>query len=138
MNLMEIAKLQTFLQLRFGDTQLEVRPRPNDQETAEVCRGDECIGILVRDDDEDDLSYDFNMEIHEDTSDFKAVEAFLRSRLKDQALEIRQRPNKEDSVEVYKGDEFIGVLFRNDDEDEVSYDFNMAILDIDLEEATGL
>ncbi len=138
MNLMEIAKLQTFLQLRFGDTQLEVRPRPNDQETAEVCRGDECIGILVRDDDEDDLSYDFNMEIHEDTSDFKAVEAFLRARLKDQALEIRQRPNKEDSVEVYKGDEFIGVLFRNDDEDEVSYDFNMAILDIDLEEATGL
>jgi len=32
------------------------------------------------------------------------------------ALEVKQRPRKEDSAEVYVGDEFIGVLFRDDDE----------------------
>jgi hypothetical protein len=35
-------------------------------------------------------------------------------------------------VEVYLGDEFIGTLFRDEDEGEVSYAFSMAILDFDL------
>jgi len=48
------------------------------------------------------------------------------------ALEVKQRPRKEDSAEVYVGDEFIGVLFRDDDEGETAYQFQMAILDYDL------
>ena len=47
-------------------------------------------------------------------------------------LSVRPRPNKRDSAEVYIGDEFLGVIFRDDEDGEVSYDFNMAILDIDL------
>ena len=35
-------------------------------------------------------------------------------------------------AEVYIGDEFIGVLFRDDEEGETSYQFQMAILDFDL------
>lgn len=50
------------------------------------------------------------------------------------AIDIRGRSNKDDSAEVYLGDEFIGVLFRDDEEGDVSYDFNMAILEIDLPE----
>ena len=46
---------------------------------------------------------------------------------------MRQRPRKEDSAEVYVGEEFIGVLFRDDDEGEISYQFQMAILDYDLQ-----
>ena len=42
------------------------------------------------------------------------------------------RANKDDSAEVYFGDEFIGVIFRDDEDGDVSYDFNMAILEIDL------
>jgi hypothetical protein len=34
--------------------------------------------------------------------------------------------------------EFIGVLFRDDEDDEVSYDFHMAILDIDLAPVEGV
>jgi hypothetical protein len=45
---------------------------------------------------------------------------------------VKQRPRKEDSAEVYVGDEFIGVLFRDDDEGETAYQFQMAILDYDL------
>lgn len=38
----------------------------------------------------------------------------------------------EDSIEVMKDGEYIGVLYKIEDEGETSYDFNMAILDIDL------
>ncbi len=47
-------------------------------------------------------------------------------------IQVRQRPQKEDSAEVYIGDEFIGVLFRDDEEGEKDYKFNMAILAFDL------
>ena len=43
------------------------------------------------------------------------------------------RPKKDDSAEVYLGDEFIGVLFVDDEDDERSYNFQMAILAADLE-----
>ena len=45
---------------------------------------------------------------------------------------MKQRPRKDDSAEVYVGDEFIGVLFKDDEEGETSYQFQMAILDYDL------
>jgi len=46
---------------------------------------------------------------------------------------VRQRPQKDDSAEVYFGDEFVGVLFRDDEDGDLSYNFTMAILEIDLE-----
>jgi hypothetical protein len=49
-------------------------------------------------------------------------------------LQVRQRPRKEDSAEVFVDDEFIGILFRDDDEGETAYQFQMAILDFDLQE----
>ena len=62
------------------------------------------------------------------------LQTFMRQRFNEPALEVRARPNKDDSAEVYIADEFIGVLFRDEDEGEISYDFNMAILEIDLPE----
>ena len=44
------------------------------------------------------------------------------------------RPRKTDSAEVYVGEEFIGVLFLDDEEGDRSYNFQMAILDTDLED----
>ena len=60
---------------------------------------------------------------------------FLRGKFRLPSIEVRKRPQKDDSAEVYIGDEFIGVIFRDDeDADDVSYNFQMAILDIDLDE----
>jgi len=42
------------------------------------------------------------------------------------------RPKKDDSAEVYIGDEFIGVLFVDDEDDDRSFQFQMAILEDDL------
>ncbi len=60
------------------------------------------------------------------------LERYLQKVFRLPSLEVKQRPRKEDSAEVYIGDEFIGVLFRDDDEGETAYQFQMAILDYDL------
>jgi hypothetical protein len=44
------------------------------------------------------------------------------------------RPKKDDSAEVYIGEEFIGVLFVDDEDDDRSFQFQMAILETDIEE----
>ena len=65
------------------------------------------------------------------------VEAFLRKRFSNPAIEVRARPKKTDSAEVYIGkrdEDFLAVLYREDEDGEVSYQFQMAILDIDLED----
>ncbi|MEM8987026.1 MAG: DUF3126 family protein [Pseudomonadota bacterium] len=65
-------------------------------------------------------------------SEVARLQKYLQDKFAAPAIEVRRRPNKDDSAEVYLGEEFIGVLFRDADEGEISYDFNMAILDIDL------
>ena len=45
---------------------------------------------------------------------------------------ITPRPKKDDSAEVYIGEEFIGVIFV-DEEEKDSYNFNMSILGVDLD-----
>lgn len=62
------------------------------------------------------------------------IEKYLRNLFRLDTIEVRQRPNKDDSAEVYVGDEFIGVMFRDDDEGDLSYQFQMAILDFDLQD----
>lgn len=61
------------------------------------------------------------------------LESYLRKLFQLQTIEIRQRPQKQDSAEVYIGDEFIGVIFRDDEDEDLSYNFQMAILDYDLQ-----
>ena len=64
--------------------------------------------------------------------EIEQLQDYLRDKFKSNVIRIVERPKKDDSMEVYVGDEFMGVIFRDDDEGEVSYSFNMAILDIVL------
>lgn len=59
---------------------------------------------------------------------------FLRSKFENPSLAVKKRPQKNDSAEVYLGDEFVGVIFRDEEDGELSYNFSMAILEFDLEE----
>ncbi|MGE0007849.1 MAG: DUF3126 family protein [Parvibaculaceae bacterium] len=65
--------------------------------------------------------------------EIKKLTRFFRSKFQLATIEVRKRPQKDDSAEVYIGDEFIGVIFRDEEDGELSYNFNMAILDFDLE-----
>ncbi len=64
--------------------------------------------------------------------DWKKVEAYLRKTFNSQDIKIETRKTNEDSVEVLKGDEFLGLVYIDEDEGETSYMFEMAILEIDL------
>jgi hypothetical protein len=48
-------------------------------------------------------------------------------------IRVVPRPRKDDSAEVYIGEEFIGVLSVDDEDEDRSYNFDMAILETDLE-----
>ena len=58
---------------------------------------------------------------------------YFRAKFQLQTIEVRKRMQKKDSAEVYIGDEFIGVIFKDEEDGELSYNFSMAILDIDLD-----
>ena len=68
-----------------------------------------------------------------DRQEIQKLETFFRRRFNLPSIHVRQRPQKDDSAEVYIGDEFVGVLFRDDEDGDLSYNFTMAILDIDLD-----
>lgn len=63
--------------------------------------------------------------------EIRKLEAYFKRVLNPQ-LEVRARPRKDDSAEVYLGDEFLGIIYVDDEDDDRSYNFSMAILDIDL------
>ncbi|HEV7344518.1 MAG TPA: DUF3126 family protein [Devosia sp.] len=63
MNHSEIIKLQKFLQLKFNNRNIDVRPRAKLNDSVEVFIGDESIGLIHVDDEDGDRSYIFNMSI---------------------------------------------------------------------------
>jgi hypothetical protein len=69
-----------------------------------------------------------------DTSELSKVERYLRRTFANQAIRVVPRPRKDDSAEVYIGEEFVGVLFLDDEDEDRSYSFSMAILETDINE----
>ncbi len=68
-----------------------------------------------------------------DVQEIRKLEAYMRRLFGNARLRVVPRPKKDDSAEVYIGEEFIGVLFVDDEDDERSYNFSMAILATDLD-----
>jgi hypothetical protein len=68
-----------------------------------------------------------------DVQEIRKLENYLRTLFGNTKLRVVPRQKKDDSAEVYVGEEFIGVLFVDDEDDERSYNFQMAILATDLE-----
>ena len=64
-------------------------------------------------------------------SEIWRIEKYLRNLFRLDTITVIERPQK-DSVEVHVGGEFIGVIFKDEEDGEVSYAFNMAILEMDL------
>jgi hypothetical protein len=63
------------------------------------------------------------------------LEGYLRRVFGNDKMRVVARPKKNDSAEVYVADEFIGLMFVDDEDGDRSYNFQMAILQDDLEEA---
>jgi hypothetical protein len=68
-----------------------------------------------------------------DVTEIRKVESYLRRLFENQKIRVVPRPKKQDSAEIFIGEEFIGVLFVDDEDEDKSYNFQMAILETDLE-----
>jgi len=68
-----------------------------------------------------------------DAREISKLEAYLKRLFGNARIRVVPRPKKEDSAEVYIGDEFVGVLFVDDEAEDRLYNFQMAILGTDLE-----
>jgi hypothetical protein len=69
-----------------------------------------------------------------DLQEVKKLDVYLKRLFGNQKIRVVPRPKKDDSAEVYIGEEFVGVLFVDDEDDDRSYNFQMAILETDLQE----
>src|SRR5690606_24474247 len=58
--------------------------------------------------------------------EIRKLDAYFKRTFQNPQMQVKARPRKEDSAEVYVGDEFLGIVFK--DEEDGDYNFSMAIL----------
>ncbi len=135
MDVVEVRKLDGYLRKLFGNPQIRVVPKAG--EAAEVFIGEDDLGELIVDDEDGDRSYNFRMgiQVSADPS-FQpgpALHAYLRGKFDNEKIRVVTRPKKTDSLEAYIDDEFLGVLFVENEKGRRSYIFELPILDVDLD-----
>jgi len=130
----EVRKLDAYFKKLFGNAQIRVVPKKGD--VAEVFVGEEDVGELNVDDEDGDRSYNFRMviQVGSDPSiqPVSVLTAYLRGKFENDKIRVVTRPKKTDSLEAYIGDEFLGVLFVENERGRRSYIFELPILDVDL------
>ena len=110
---------------------------PKKGDIAEVFIGEDDLGELTVDDEDGDRSYNFRMviQVSNDPS-FQPVPTlttYLRGKFDNEKIRVVTRPKKTDSLEAYIGEEFLGVLFVENEKGRRSYIFELPILDVDLD-----
>ena len=66
-------------------------------------------------------------------SEIWRLEKYLRNLFRLDTITLMERQQK-DSVEVHIGGEFIALIYKNEEDGDISYDLNMSILEMDLPE----
>lgn len=66
-------------------------------------------------------------------SEMLQVQTYFRKLFSNEDIFLNEGTGKDAPAEVSLGGQFIGVVYKNEDEGETSYDFNMSILPEDLE-----
>jgi len=135
----EVRKLDNYLKRLFGNQRVRVVPK--EAKSAEVYIGEQDLGELIVDDEDDDLSYNFRMVIdlgqQTDLAPAPMLTAWLRRKFDNENIRVVPRPKKNDSLEAYVGEEFVGVVFIETEKGRRSYIFELPILDVDLADQPG-
>ncbi len=127
----EIVKLRDFLRKSFGAPGLQVAPNARSADVADVSIGERKLGAISVDDEDGDRSFSFEMKLPVGR---EILQDYLQKLFENDKLKIASRLNKMDSVELNNASEFLGVISA-DDPKGASFTLQMAILDIDLDEA---
>lgn len=137
MDVQEVRKLDSYLKKVFGNPNIRVVPKGGD--IAEVFIGEDDLGEMTVDDEDGDRSYNFRMviQVSQDPSmqPVPTLTNYLRLKFDNEKIRVVTRPKKMDSLEVYLGDDFLGVLFLEAEKGRKSYILELPILDIDLIDA---
>lgn len=138
MNAAECTRLGAYLSKLLGSPTVSVVSKSADE--ADVLVDGKRIAALLRDEDEGELSYSISLAVPPapgakknapiDAAERARLQAALRTTLHAADLDVRERPRKTDSAEVYVHSEFVGTVSVDEDEGQV---LTMSILDIDLE-----
>ncbi len=67
-------------------------------------------------------------------SDLPRLQGYLQKMFNNGELKIVPHQKKTDMAEVFIGEEFIAPIYREEEDGEVSYQLQIAILDFDLDE----
>ena len=134
MDVQEVRKLDNYLKKVFGNPHIRVVPKQG--EIAEVFVGEDDLGEMTVDDEDGERSYNFRMviQVSQDPSmqPVPTLTNYLRLKFDNQKIRVVTRPKKMDSLEVYLGDDFLGVLFIEAEKGRKTYILELPILDIDL------
>ncbi len=65
MNQSDVTRLQSYLQTTFGNDGIKLVPRGKPTDSAEMMLNGEFLGVVYRDEDEGDISFDLHMSILE-------------------------------------------------------------------------
>ena len=138
MNAAECTRLGAYLSKLLGSPTVSVVSKSADE--ASVLVDGKAIADLLRDEDEGELSYSIGLAVPRapgakknapiDEPERQRLQTALRQLLHAADLDVRARPRKTDSAEVYVHDEFVGTISADEDEGQV---LTMSILDIDLD-----
>jgi len=60
------------------------------------------------------------------------IQTYMRNKFGNENITVKPRAKAEGSIEILINGEFLGTVYKDVDEGETSYDFNMVILDFDL------
>jgi len=74
----------------------------------------------------------FDMDELRDLMQLVTEQGFTEFEFENENIRVVTRPKKMDSLEAYLGEEFIGVLFVENEKGRRSYIFELPILDVDL------
>ncbi|QGZ94747.1 DUF3126 family protein [Terricaulis silvestris] len=138
MNAAECTRLGAYLSKLLGSPTVSVVSKS--AEEANVLVDGKNIATLIRDEDEGELSYALSLAVRPapgvkknapiDDAERARLQTELRTVLHAADLDVRARPRKTDSAEVYVHDEFVGTVSVDEDDGQV---LTMSILDIDLD-----
>jgi hypothetical protein len=134
----ECTRLGAYLSKLLGSPTVSVVSKSADE--ANVLVDGKTVADLLRDEDEGELSYSISLAVPRaagakknapiDEPERQRLQTALRQLLHAADLDVRARPRKTDSAEVYVHDEFVGTISADEDEGQV---LTMSILDIDLD-----
>jgi hypothetical protein len=138
LNAAECTRLGAYLSKLLGSPTVSVVSKSADE--ANMLVDGKPVAEVFRDDDEGELSYAISLTVPRapgakkdapiDEAERGRLQGALRQVLHAADLDVRARPRKTDSAEVYVHDEFVGTVSVDEDEGQV---LTMSVLELDLD-----